>query len=180
MMIDYNGWKMMNDHIQSNYIFNSALETGVRAVCILTVNLSNKFDIQQLLALDHIVVHSGDIEGAPPSLHPSVLQRSGELLVRRPLVESGLTLMESKRLVKKVITKEGFYYSATELACSFIESLTNNYIKELTQRAQWAVAIYNDYGDRIFSEVFSSAFDRWRNEFQVEEMSIAQKWLSNT
>jgi hypothetical protein len=159
--------------MQSHYIFNSALETGIRAVCILVANPSNKFDIQQLLALDHIVVHSGDIENAPPSLHPSVLQRNGELLVRRPLVENGLSLMESKKLVKKVITEDGFYYTATELACVFIDSLTNEYIKELNQRAQWAVAMYQEYGNRIFSEVFNSAFERWKNEFQTVEMSIA-------
>jgi hypothetical protein len=101
------------------------------------------------------------------------LQRNGELLVRRPLVENGLSLMESKKLVKKVITEDGFYYTATELACVFIDSLTNEYIKELNQRAQWAVAMYQEYGNRIFSEVFNSAFERWKNEFQTVEMSIA-------
>lgn len=164
----------MSEALHSDFIFNSALETGVRSICILVADLSNKFDIQQLLALDHIVVHTGDIENAPPSLHPNILQRSGELLVRKPLVENGLVLMESKRLVQKVITPDGFYYCATELASVFIESLTNEYIKELSQRAKWAVTMYNDYGDRLFSEIFNSAFDRWRNEFQIAEMSIAK------
>ena len=164
----------MSETLHSDFIFNSALETGVRSICILVADLSNKFDIQQLLALDYIVVHTGDIENAPPSLHPNILQRSGELLVRRPLIENGLVLMESKRLVQKVITPDGFYYSATELASVFIESLTNEYIKELSQRALWAVRMYNDYGDRLFSEIFKSAFDRWRNEFQTAEMSIAK------
>ncbi|MCU8005458.1 ABC-three component system middle component 2 [Shewanella sp. SM96] len=108
---------MMSKNLHSDYIFNNALETGVRAVCILVVNLDNKFDIQQLLALDHIVVHTGDIDNAPPSLHPNIVQRSGELLVRRPLVENGLALMESKRLVEKVITPNGFYYCATDPLC---------------------------------------------------------------
>jgi hypothetical protein len=165
---------MMSETLHSDFIFNSALETGVRSICILVVDLSNKYDLQQLLALDHIVVHTGDIENAPPSLHPNILQRSGELLVRRPLVENGLVLMESKRLVQKVITPDGFFYCATELASVFIENLTNEYIKELSQRAQWAVRMYNDYGDNMFSEVFNSAFDRWRNEFQIAEMSIAK------
>lgn len=165
----------MSETLHSDFIFNSALETGVRSICILVVDLSNKFDLQQLLALDHIVVHTGDIENAPPSLHPNILQRSGELLVRRPLVENGLVLMESKRLVQKVITPDGFFYCATELASVFIENLTNEYIKELSQRAQWAVTMYNDYGDRLFSEIFNSAFDHWRNEFQIAEMLIAKK-----
>lgn len=165
---------MMSETLHSDFIFNSTLETGVRSICILVADLSNQFDIQQLLALDHIVVHTGDIENAPPSLHPNILQRSGELLVRKPLIENGLVLMESKRLVQKVITPDGFYYCATELASVFIESLTNEYIKELSQRAQWAVTMYNDYGDRLFSEIFNSAFDRWRYEFQIAETSIAK------
>lgn len=164
----------MSETLHSDFIFNSTLETGVRSICILVADLSNQFDIQQLLALDHIVVHTGDIENAPPSLHPNILQRSGELLVRKPLIENGLVLMESKRLVQKVITPDGFYYCATELASVFIESLTNEYIKELSQRAQWAVTMYNDYGDRLFSEIFNSAFDRWRYEFQIAETSIAK------
>lgn len=164
----------MSETLHSDFIFNSALETGMRSICILAVDLSNKFDLQQLLALDHIVVHTGDIENAPPSLHPNILQRSGELLVRRPLVENGLVLMESKMLVHKVITPDGFFYCATELASVFIENLTNEYIKELSHRAQWAVSMYNDYGDRLFSEIFNSAFDRWRNEFQLADISIAK------
>lgn len=163
---------MMNKSLNSTYIFNSALETGIRTVCILAVNPSNKFDLQQLLAFDHLVVHTGDVENAPPSLHPNVLQRNGELLVRRPLVEEGLLLMEHKRLVEKLVITDGFYYRATELACVFIDSLTNKYIERLNERAQWAVAMYNDYGDRLFSEVFNSAFDRWNNEFQLAEFNL--------
>lgn len=165
---------MTNKPLHSDYIFNSALETGIRTVCILIVNLSNKFDLQQLLAFDHIVVHTGDVENAPPSLHPNVLQRSGELLVRRPLVEDGLILMENKRLIEKIVTNDGFYYCATELACVFIESLTNKYVEELNERAQWVVTMYNDSGESLFSEVFNSAFDRWKNEFQRAEMSVTK------
>ena len=162
----------MSEKLHSDYIFNSALETGIRSLCILVANLSKSFDLQQLLALDHIVVHSGDIENAPTSLHPNILQKSGELLVRRPLVESGLVLMESKRLVKKIITPNGFYYKATELACVFIDSLSNEYIQELKKRACWAVEMYVDLGEDLFLEVFNSAFEKWRNEFQLIVTSI--------
>lgn len=156
-------------NLDSDYIFNSALETGIRSVCILSVNLTNKFDIHQLLAFDHLVVHTGDVNNAPPSLHPDTLQRNGELLVRRPLVEDGLALMVRKKLVEKECTSNGFYYRATELACVFIESLTNQYIEELNERAKWAVSMYQDYGDKLFFEVFNTAFDRWAKEFNIIE-----------
>jgi hypothetical protein len=163
---------MMSRTLHADYIFNSALETGIRSACVLVADQSMKYDLQQLLAFDHLVVHTGDVNNAPPSLHPNVHQRNGELLVRRPLVEHGLLLMEHKKLVEKIITSDGFYYRATDLACVFIESLTNNYIEELCSRAQWAVTMYKDFGDDFFTEVFNTAFDRWRNEFQIAKISI--------
>ncbi|MBV1929146.1 MAG: threonine transporter [Gammaproteobacteria bacterium] len=165
----------MIDVHDDNYIFNSALETGIRSVCILAVDHSARYDLQQLLAFDHLVVHTGDIENAPVSLHPNVTQRNGELLVRRPLVERGLNLMESKGLVNKSVAKNGFFYNATELAVVFIESLTNSYTLELNNRAQWAVEKYKNSGNKFFIEIFNTAFDRWSNEFQVAEISIGHQ-----
>lgn len=165
---------MMIKSERPNYIFNSALETGIRSLCVLAADDSMKYDLQQLLAFDHLVVHTGDIKDAPPSLHPNVLQRNGELLVRRPLVERGLLLMESKKLVEKFVSMDGFYYSTTDLAVTFIESLTNSYVSELFKRSQWAVSRYKDFGDQFFAEIFNTAFDRWTHEFQIAEISIGR------
>ena len=160
---------------KADYVFNSALETGIRSVCILAADHSMQYDLQQLLAFDHLVVHTGDVADAPPSLHPNVFQRNGELLVRRPLVERGLLLMESKRLVEKLISTDGFYYTATDLASVFIESLTNDYVTELYKRSQWAVEKYKYFGDSFFAEIFNTAFDRWTNEFQIAEISMGHE-----
>jgi hypothetical protein len=131
-----------------------------------------QYDLQQLLAFDHLVVHTGDMVDAPTSLHPNVLQRNGELLIRRSLVERGLLLMESKKLVEKIVSTDGFYYSATELAVIFIESLSNDYVSELYKRSQWAVSKYKNFGDYFFAEIFNTAFDRWTQEFQIAEISV--------
>ncbi len=164
----------MDKELKSEHIFNSAIETGIRSLCILAEDMEMQCDLQQLLAFDHLVVHTGDIENAPPSLHPNILQRNGELLVRRPLVERGLLLMESKGLLQRSIRSEGFYYSATDLALAFLDSLTNEYLITLRERAKWAVQKYKSYGKGFFAEVFNNAFDRWSEEFQVTEISIKQ------
>jgi hypothetical protein len=70
---------MMSRTLHADYIFNSALETGIRSACVLVADQSMKYDLQQLLAFDHLVVHTGDVNNAPPSLHPNVHQRNGEL-----------------------------------------------------------------------------------------------------
>ena len=162
----------MSKALHADYVFNSALETGVRSACVLAADLSMQYDLQQLLAFDHLVVHTGDVYNAPSSLHPNTPQRNGELLVRRPLVEHGLLLMEHKKLIEKIVSADGFYYKATDLASVFIDSLTNSYIEELRERANWAVKMYKESGDEFISEVFNVAFGRWVNEFQIAEMSI--------
>lgn len=162
----------MSESIHADYIFNSPLETAIRSLCVLVVDDTLHFDLQQLLAFDHLVVHSGDLNESLASLHPKVLQRNGELLVRRSIVEKGLLLMESKNLVERYVTRDGFHYSATELAVVFVESLTNPYVSELYLRSKWAVQMHRESGDQLFTEVFKTAFDRWSREFQIAELPL--------
>ena len=163
---------MMSDGSYSTIVFNSSLETGVRSVCILTAGFSLKFDLQQMLAFDHIVVHTGDMPNGPPSLHPKVQQRNGELLVRRPIVQRGLDLMDIKGLVSREISEEGITFSASEFAPVFVESLENQYVKELMERSKWVVDTFKDLGDGVFYQVFNTVFDRWTSEFQIVDVSL--------
>ena len=152
--------------------FNSPLETGLRSLCILVAASPNSFDLQQLIAFDYLVVHTGDIENAPPSLHPIDPKRNGELLVRRQLVERGLLLMESRGLIQKKSTTEGFQYNSDEFASIFLKSLTKIYTIELLQRARWVVKKYKSEGDQAFPIIFQHAFDRWAAEFEFRKISI--------
>src|SRR4051812_37088095 len=89
--------------------FNSALETGIRSVGVLVAAYPRAFDLQHLVAFDHLVVHTGDV-GGPSSLHPELPMRSAELLVRRELVERGLLLMMTRDLVEREAEASGIYY----------------------------------------------------------------------
>src|ERR1700724_3559144 len=108
----------ITDDLSYPPLFNSSLETGVRAVVVLDAAFPRAFDLSQLTWLDHLVVHTADI-GGPDSLHPDIPQRTGELLVRRRLVEGGLTLMRRLHLVDTNTTDEGIVYSAREEAAPF-------------------------------------------------------------
>src|SRR4051794_18613760 len=92
-----NGCRAMTKHMPA---FNSPLETGVRALTILEAAFPNSCDLQRLVELDYLVVHSGDV-GGPESLHAPLPLRAGELLVRRELIEKGLLLMMSRGLVAR-------------------------------------------------------------------------------
>ncbi|WP_310618642.1 ABC-three component system middle component 2 [Flexibacterium corallicola] len=155
------------------YTFNGPFETGMRSLCLLAVDLSLSFDLQQLSAFDYLVVHTGDFDAAPPSLHPDLPSRSGELVIRRELVERGLNLMESKGLVKKQPTQSGFWYLATELAKVVLDSLQSPYVNDLRERANWVIGKYLTHDQDAFSLVFNRAFDQWSTEFQFEQIKIA-------
>ncbi|WP_306800327.1 ABC-three component system middle component 2 [Endozoicomonas sp. YOMI1] len=60
--------------------FNSPLETGVRSLAILVAAHPVAFDLERLVEMDYLVVHSGDADG-PESIHAALPMRAGELLV---------------------------------------------------------------------------------------------------
>lgn len=162
----------MSDTHSPGQVFNSAFETGLRALCALSVGHPHEYDIQQLLAFDHIIVHSSDMPEGPASLHPRVQQRNGELLVRRPIIQKGLALMEVKGLVATRASQGQILYASTELAPVFLDSLKNPYLHKLIERADWAVSTFGELGPRSFFNVFNAAFDRWSTEFQISDVSL--------
>jgi hypothetical protein len=153
--------------IESDLIFNTPLETGIRTLCILTVNPELQFDLQELIAFDYLVVHTGDFKNAPSSLHLDLPSKAGELVIRRNLIERGLMLMEYKKLVCKLSRPDGFYYSPTDFATIFIESLTNSYIQKLVDRAKWAIDNFGTLDKNIFETVYNSSIGTWSKEFQT-------------
>lgn len=153
--------------------FNSPLETGIRSLFILSVDVEFSYDLQQLLAFDHFVVHTGDFKNAPKSLHPSDPSRNGELVIRRDLVEQGLRLMESKGLVRRVASDKGFVFRAEEFASVMVENFTSPYLTMLRERSHWVVGNYIAFGDELFSKVFDQVFDRWASEFQFKQISTS-------
>jgi hypothetical protein len=84
--------------------FNGPLEAGVRAVAVLAAAYPRALDLQRLVAMDYLLVHTGDI-GGPTSLHPPTPLKAAALLVRRKLVETALELMMTRDLVNWAQTR---------------------------------------------------------------------------
>ncbi|MGA8030510.1 MAG: ABC-three component system middle component 2 [Bryobacteraceae bacterium] len=155
----------MADTVQT---FNSPIETGVRALILLAESYPDQLDIQRILEFDYILVHTGDVYG-PPSIHPALPLRSGELLVRRQLIERGLLLMISRGLVGRSATENGFMYYAEDDAGPFLDSLTAEYISELKGRAVWVVNRFSAMSDHEIRVLLSQIYDQWSREFQMPE-----------
>lgn len=148
--------------------FNSPLETGVRALVVLDATYPDAFDLSQMTWFDHLVVHTGDI-GGPPSLHPDLPHRIGELLVRRPVIEASLTLMRRLHLVEVVVGDRGFLYRAGDEAYPFVGLLRSPYARALKDRARWLAAnVCNLDSDRI-ERLVAEKIGRWNVEFQDRE-----------
>lgn len=148
--------------------FNSPIETGVRALILLAESYPDQLDLQRLLEFDYILVHTKDVDG-PPSIHPALPLRSGELLVRRQLIERGLMLMMSRGLISSHATPNGFMYQAEDSAGPFLDALTAEYLDDLKDRAVWVVDRFSDMSDHDIRALLSQVYDQWSREFQVPE-----------
>ena len=158
----------MADAITSVQTFNSPIETGMRALILLARSYPSQLDLQRLLEYDYIMVHTGDVDG-PPSIHPALPLRSGELLVRRQLIERGLMLMISRGLVTRHATPNGFLYRAEDDAGPFLDALDAEYLTELKDRATWVVARFNQTNDQEIRFMLTRVYDQWSREFQIPE-----------
>jgi hypothetical protein len=155
----------MADAVQT---FNSPIETGMRALILLATAYPAQFDLQRLLEYDYMMVHTGDVDG-PPSIHPALPLRSGELLVRRQLIERGLMLMISRGLVSRHATPDGFMYQAEDDAGPFLDTLTAEYLDDLKDRADWVVDRFRDMSDQEIRFMLTRVYDQWSREFQIPE-----------
>lgn len=152
--------------------FNGPLEAGVRAVAILGVAFPLAFDLQRLVAFDYLLVHTGDI-GGPESLHPPVPLQSAALLIRRRIVEDGLLLMMTRDLVRREAVPAGLLYRAGESAALFLDSLQTEYLVTLKENATWLVNALGKRSEAEFRSIMHRFFDKWVEEFQASERSLA-------
>lgn len=149
-------------------LFNGAVETGIRSLVILNAAYPRMYDINELVWFDHLVVHSEDI-GGPPSIHPKIPQRTGEVLVRRSLVQDGLDLMRRYGLIEIAATENGVCYQATDSAYPLVQLLSSQYSKELKNRAEWLVEFVTDMTSSAIKELVLSKLGNWKVEFQGDQ-----------
>ncbi|EPE4155155.1 hypothetical protein LL067_15705 [Yersinia pseudotuberculosis] len=153
----------INSHIQRP--FNSPLECGLRMLFILAAKSKQGADLQRLVSYDYLLVHSGDVDGGPPSLHPDVPFRGNELLVKRDLIEAGLNQMFARELLKKSFTNYGIIYASSELTAAFINLLSSDYSNAIRGRSLWVINEFGHFNDTELNNYMSVNVGRWGTEF---------------
>lgn len=151
--------------MSSVHLFNGPVEVGLRALVLLVEAFPQPLDLQQFVTLDYLLVHSGDVDGGPESLHPPSPLRSGEVAVRRTLLEEGLTLYKLRGLVGQTPTETGFAYSAESSAGAFLDALRSRYVEQLRSRAEWVVKNFSILEQGELRQTLETSLSRWRTEF---------------
>jgi ABC-three component (ABC-3C) system Middle Component 2 len=148
-------------------LFNSPLEVGLRAVCVLVAAFPAAASLQRLVIFDYLIVHSDDAPDGPPGLHPRMPLRGGEILSRRQVVQQGLALYRSRGLVERRFTAEGVAHAATERSAGFLDGLGASYLAGLRERAIWLAERFDGVADAELEALVRRSIGRWGAEFTV-------------
>lgn len=151
--------------IDGHRLFNTPLECGFRLLFALDACRPNSADLQRLISYDYLLVHSGDVAGGPPSLHPPVPFRGSEWIVKRDLVRAGLGLVFARDLVKKILTPGGIMFAGSELTTAFVALLNSHYAASLRERAHWLAEEFGAASDQDLQAFMTEKVGRWGAEF---------------
>ncbi|MDN3659175.1 hypothetical protein QWZ08_26255 [Ferruginibacter paludis] len=150
------------------YPFNNNIETGLRMLTVLSSAYPQKYDLDHLVYFDYMVVHSADINSNIQSLHPAVPNRSGEIFIRRNLIQNGLEIFLQKGLINKYYNDNGIQYSASESSIPFLDALSESYTSSLIHLANWVVKEYGNYELKDLRELMRLNLEKNRSEFNLE------------
>jgi hypothetical protein len=156
--------------------FNGPVEIGLRALAVLNYAFPDAYSLQRLVILDYLIVHSDDVPGGPRGLHPKTPHRSGELLVRRSVLQQGLLLYQSRALLERRFDGTGISFCATERSASFLDALGTEYVRALRERAQWLVHTYGNLPDKELDQLVRDHLGDWGAEFELESVLWSEDW----
>jgi len=150
--------------------FNGPVEIGLRALCVLTTAFPAAYALQRLVVFDYFLVHSDDIEGGPAGLHPQTPHRGGEVLVRRGVIQDGLTLYESRGLIERVYEDGGIFFAATDKSADFLDTLSTEYLAGLRDCSNWVVDSFGALKDAELEAMVRDRIGTWGAEFAMESV----------
>lgn len=151
-------------------LFTTPFEVALRTLFVLEAIAPAAADLRRLVIFDYILLHSGDVDGGPDSVHPATPHRSGELLVKRELMTDALTLLVSRELAIVRFSADGIAYSATEFTGLFIAHISASYARQLRRTSSWIAERFGGIGDDELNAYISQNLDKWGGEFHQESL----------
>jgi hypothetical protein len=151
--------------------FNSPIEMGLRLLFLFKNTEKEGLDLQRLIYYNYLLVHTSDVSdlpGAPKSLHPNLPDRSGEILISRKIIESGVKLLLSKGLICIGYTKTGIKYKRNDETKPFLEYFESKYSKELDKNANWICQKFDKLQDEKLNDFMTKNLGKWGSEFSID------------
>lgn len=149
-------------------LFNSPMEVGLRALCMLVELHPRHADLQRLVLLDYLLIHSADVDSGPPSLHAATPQRGAEVLVRRAVLEPGLILFARRGLIDARTDSSGFTYAASDRGACFLDMLRSPYVAQMRDRSHWIAGRFGELPTTAIRGFVREELDRWGGQFAEE------------
>lgn len=153
-------------------LFNSDVETGLRTLIVLEALHPRRCSLSELVWFDYVVVNTGLFDGGPESLHPATDVATGELLVRRHVLQEGIRLLRLLHLAEEIPTADGFVYVSGEEAPTFLDHLSTRYHSSLKLRAEWLARAFGSMSGDEIKRVLDNALGKWTAQLQTEAFPI--------
>lgn len=154
----------MPTQLSAEMLFNSPLEVGLRTLIVLS-EVGDWCDVQRLTIYDYFLLHSSDIDKGPESLHPPSPFRSGELAVKREVIQKGLQVMLSKGLVESSFDTMGIRFKAKDVARPFLDYFESPYAQRARSIALWIGATFGTVSDADLQTIVRERLGKWGSEF---------------
>ena len=155
--------------------FNGPVEIGLRTLVSLCEAYPEPMSLQRLILFDYLIVHSDDLPDGPAGLHPKTPHRSGELLIRRNLLQDGIALYQSRGLITQEYSPDGVKFVATDSSAAFLDVLSSWYAGELRKRAVWLQASLGNTSDVDLDKIAHKHISDWGSEFEMESILWAEE-----
>jgi hypothetical protein len=145
-------------------VFNSSREVAIRVSFLLVAIAPRSVDVDDLVLLDHALLHSADF-GGPASAFPAAVTRSTEVTIKRPILHDALHLLAQAGLVEVLAGVDGLKYGATEEAAAFLRLLDSQLAKLLVERAEWVAERFFEGDAFTITDSYRGVSDQWRVHF---------------
>ncbi|WP_294218024.1 ABC-three component system middle component 2 [uncultured Chryseobacterium sp.] len=150
-----------------NNPFNNQLEIGLRLLSILNEAFPKKINLQSLIYIDYIIIHSGDFDDKIQSIHAPVPYRESEIFIKRNIIKDSLNFLLYKNLVDISYDHDGITYIATENSTPFLDKLSEQYTEELLIRVKWFFNKYKSIDEIVLRSIFSTRNNLTNTEFNI-------------
>lgn len=152
---------------------NSPLELGLRSLVVLTASFPRQLDLDRLVLMDYCLLHSADL-GGPESVLPAISTRSGELGIKRSVLEHGIQVMTRAGMIDVAASTEGFTYRASEAAAPFLRLVSSSLLDRLSEVALWAVTDIGGLSTDGIRERIRVIANQWSEQWTEESLALAE------